>query len=74
MKISKTAILAVITRKWKRNIKYIVRMSNKINWCSDCVLLQHVSVLGDHHQAIVLNEANTVIQLLQTYYCHIFMF
>jgi hypothetical protein len=26
-------------------------------------LLQHVSVLGDHHQGTVMNEANTVIEL-----------
>jgi hypothetical protein len=25
--------------------------------------LQHVSVLGDHHQAIVMNETNTVTEL-----------
>jgi hypothetical protein len=25
--------------------------------------LHHVSALGDHHQAIVMNEANTVIEL-----------
>jgi hypothetical protein len=25
-------------------------------------LLQNISVLGDHHQAIVMNEANTVIE------------
>jgi hypothetical protein len=43
------------------------KIINAINRCSDCVLLQHVSVLGNHHQAIVINEANTVIELFLTW-------
>jgi hypothetical protein len=43
----------------RHNIKYIIQSID----VQIVFLLQHVSVLGDHHQAIVMNEANTVIEL-----------